>query len=230
MPFVYDHERPDRLDDDSPPKLRDFEYLPPPEFGGAGDPVRFSLQETLHFPRAEKPAHKPDLIGFLRGLLRRPARQVVARPTPADDMRVVLPKLRALGATKAYCRYDGGNDESFAWLDHVVLRDGSRLGVDEILRRMDVVELEPALRSLFKRRRPPGSDYWSAPAERLLRNAVRNGLAEFGAELMLGGGNFGNGPMSLFGAFTIDFEAGLVVDDPNAEPVVENIQIDREKS
>jgi len=51
MPFVYDRTEIEWPEDDDeyeppPPRPDDFMYLPPPEFGGAAEPVRFSGAES----------------------------------------------------------------------------------------------------------------------------------------------------------------------------------------
>ena len=50
MPFVYDETEIEWPEDDDeyespPPRADEFMYLPPPEFGGAAEPVRFFVAE-----------------------------------------------------------------------------------------------------------------------------------------------------------------------------------------
>ena len=53
-----------------------------------------------------------------------------------------------------------------------------------------------------------------------------NALAIESAALLLGQG-YGTGPYWLYGAFTIDLDACTILDDRQAEPIVENIQLER---
>jgi hypothetical protein len=42
---------------------------------------------------------------------------------------------------------------------------------------------------------------------------------------MLRGDGFGTGEYSMYGAFTVDLETCAIIDDRNADPIVENIRI-----
>jgi hypothetical protein len=51
-------------------------------------------------------------------------------------------------------------------------------------------------------------------------------MTEVCASRLLGRG-YGTGPFWLYGAFTVDLDACTLVDDRNAGPVVQNIDIER---
>src|SRR5882672_5238390 len=150
MPFVHDQTEIEWPEDDSepePPRANQFVYIPPPEFGGAREPVRFSvvlpdasLGPNEPHPPAERepPAQagppRRSILDRLLGRPRLPAAQQSSqgayqeerkRREQAQDQRrlqlfaVMVPALREIGGRPAYCRYDGGNDEGFAWLDSI---------------------------------------------------------------------------------------------------------------
>jgi hypothetical protein len=192
MPFVYDQTEVEWPEDDSdppPPKADEFVYLPPPEFGGAAEPVRFSAE-----------ASGPQESG-------------------RDQMcALVVSELRAIGARRAYGRYDGGNDEGFAWLDSVETQAG----------RVDAAALAETLLAgpLLEKACPPGllsrSDRWSKQEQ--LRRFVLDRVCDEWASMLLGRG-YGTGEYSMYGAFTVDLEACTITDDREADPVVQNIEI-----
>ena len=65
-------------------------------------------------------------IGAANGMSEKPpipdACSTTCCPFLSDDLDVV----------RIYGRYDGGNDEGFAWLDHAITRDGRKLSRDDI--------------------------------------------------------------------------------------------------
>lgn len=222
MPYVYDMseiEWPDESDP-PPPKPTDFQYLKPPEFGGAREPVRFSVP-TAGVASPAEPA-KPSLLDRLLG--RRPASQPDYRLQAIETENRLLarfvPALRELGVARVYCRYDGGNDEGFAWIDRFALAGGQSQGLDEIASSLAALGHAAALAAESR-----NNSYVQEDPERALREELTYGLGGLWASRLLGEG-FGTGEYVMYGAFTVDLDACTITDDPNAEPVVQNIEID----
>jgi hypothetical protein len=132
---------------------------------------------------------------------------------------VVIPVLREIGAQRAYCRYDGGNDEGFSWLDNVEMQDGARIATDALEQRLSEVQLVEKLYAAGMMKR---TDHMSEQEQ--LKSFVRYSLCDEWATMLLGSG-YGTGEYSMYGAFTVDLEACTIRDDPAADPVVENIEI-----
>jgi len=222
MPFIYDMSDVEWPDDDSeppPPKPEQFQYLRPPEFGGARDPVRFEDPSRAGAP-------SPSSRRIVDRLLGR------SQPTTRDDWKekarefvsTMVLELRALGARSVYCRYDGGNDEGFAWLDRVEMRDGASIGCDELVARLRAAGIEDKLRSTGHISGNAGFAGMDA-----LTATISWMLAHEWATRLLGEG-YGTGEYTMFGAFSVDLDTCTITDDPNADPVVENIVIDLGRS
>jgi hypothetical protein len=215
-------------DEERPPKASQFRYLTPPELGGPAGPARFS--DRVPPPRAAPAPATPSLLDRLLG--RKPsAAAPIVRPSrqeqEAEDARrsqhwlaLIVAALREIGARHVYGRYDGGNDEGFAWLDHVALTSGERLVPDEVARRLAAAGLRERLAEAGL-----WHDQWGT-GEKAMRDIAIETFATECAVKLLGGG-YGTGPFYLYGAFTVDLDTCTVVDDRNAEPVVENIEIER---
>lgn len=215
MPFVYDFDKPGNEDVDvNSPKRDDFVYLAPPDFGGARAPVHFSMD----------PPAPPPQQGFIDRLLGRRA------PPPqydffSSEMRVdILPALQQLGMIRAYCRYDGGNDEGFAWLEAIETRSGERYDVPALVMALSTGDIPSRLLAAYRARVSPGFNTERTTGTDLLQEALRYELASLGAEMLLGSG-FGTGAYYMYGAFTMDYGTMTISDDPNAAPVVENITV-----
>jgi hypothetical protein len=125
-------------------------------------------------------------------------------------------------------RYDGGNDEGFAWADCFEMQDGTRIDADTIGRRLYEMKVQDTLydvgimkRGSFRMLVPDGVS--DQEMERLNDVAMDWLCYEWAAMLL--GRSFGTGEYSMFGAFTVDLETCMIVDDPDADPVVKNIQI-----
>jgi hypothetical protein len=216
MPYVFDFEKPGNEDVDvAEPNLSHFEYLPPPKMGGPQAPIRFSTDFPATVPRAS-------------ALSRVFGRQAAAAEPDvfSNYMREnVLPALQSLGMKRAYCRYDGGNDEGFTWLDHIETQTGERISLAALMENMSTASMFAALLADFEAGKPPGIETPDfITGEYLLRETLRDELASFAAVHLLGRG-YGTGPFYMYGAFTIDFETLTITDDLNAAPVVENITI-----
>ncbi len=229
MPHYFGEGDPgwEKLDDDVSPKASDFHYLRPPDIGGSRDPVPFSLEPPA--PRPAKPTPTTPRPSFWDRLLGRR----MALGTPREEreaehkhrtlhaIALVGAALSEAGAKHVYCRYDGGNDEGFAWLDHVATHTGEKLSGKDIAARLTG-------RGLASRMAAAGLLY--APPDdadvAFLQSLVADGFAIDCALLLLGSG-FGTGPFYLYGAFTVDLEACTITDDRNADLVVGNIAIER---
>jgi hypothetical protein len=205
------------------PKVSQFYYLTPPDMGGPPSPVRFSDQVPA--PRGAAPA-APSLLDRLLG--RRPgAEAMLGQEREAERARssqqwlaLIVAALREIGVRRVYGRYDGGNDEGFAWLDHVALASGERLTPDEAARRLAATRL---------RERLADAGLWHAQwgaGEKAMRDVALDALVTECAVNLLGGG-YGTGPFYMYGAFTVDLDACTIVDDRDAEPIAENIQIEK---
>jgi hypothetical protein len=228
-------------DDDRPPRVSQFRYLPPPDVGGTPDPVHLSDQVPEPPPASRpRPAPAPSLLDRMLGR-RPPAPASVRHPTWQEQQQeqerrgqhwlaLVMQGLREMGVRRVYGRCDGGNDEGFAWADHVELRSGERLAPGDAGARLAGTELRARLidADLWSEEREinlraNAEEYGAMPAN--LGEIALNQFAEECAALLLGRG-YGTGPFWLYGAFTVDLDACTIVDDRNAEPIVSNIRIE----
>lgn len=237
MPFVFDQTQIEWPDDDSdlpPPRADQFVYLPAPEYGGQHDPVHFSLDVPPEPPSPDKvPVSRPSLWDRLRG------RKTSAAPNPQATaawhaaraaqavfvrqrlLAAVVPVLADLGVRQLYCRYDGGNDEGFTWLKSATLQDGTRIAtaalVDQLVARKLLDRL--VARGVTQR--------YDGRSERdQIDSFVHDWLCTEFATMLLGSG-YGTGEHVLYGAFTVDLDAGTVTDDPAADAVTSNVEITR---
>lgn len=230
MPYHYGEGDPgwDELGDEAP-RATSFRYLPPPDFGGSPEPTRFS--DVPPAPRAATPdpVAPPQtfwdrLLGRRRFPPLRPweERQEEEKHRCLHAIALATAALRQIEVSRLYGRYDGGNDEGFAWLDHAVARSGGRLSVDDLAARLadtDLLERLAAEKLAFIR-----EDI--TDRVEIVRSVISDGFAVDCAVLLLGSG-FGTGPYWLYGAFTVDLDACTITDDRNAEPIAENIQLQR---
>ncbi|MGF6306852.1 hypothetical protein ABIB82_000999 [Bradyrhizobium sp. i1.8.4] len=237
MPFVFDQSDIEWSDDNSdppPPRADQFVYLPAPGYGGVHGPVHFSLDVPPEPPAPERvPFPRPSLWDRLRG--RRPPAAQNAQAVAAGHgaraahaafarqrlLAAAVPVLRDLGVQRLYCRYDGGNDEGFTWLDSATPRDGTRIDADTLVEQL--VE-----RKLLDRLVARGvtSRHDGASERNQIASFVRDWLCTEFATMLLGSG-YGTGEHVLYGAFTVDLDACTVIDDPGADPVTCNIEIVR---
>src|SRR5262245_26668669 len=126
MPFVYDETEiqwPDDVSEPPPPRADEFVYIPPPQFGGAREPVRFCVLSPAEASEHETSTDSKRWERFTRKFL-----------------AIVVPALREVGVRRAYCRYDGGHDEGFAWLDSIELKDGERIPADAVIQRLKGIQ------------------------------------------------------------------------------------------
>ncbi len=250
MPFVHnqtDVEWPEDGSDPGPPRVEQFVYLPAPEFTGASSPVRFSILPPVapvEPTESRKPAapiatvqeRRPGLLGRLFG---RPAASQQQPQISFEETRqrakleqerrrqylfaITIPALRSLGVKRAYCRYDGGNDEGFAWLDCYEKQGGDRIDLDVLAKQLFEMNVHDQLRAAGFDAYPPGSSDHQKISE---LKGFASGLSQDWATLLLGE-SFGTGEYSIYGAFTVDLEQCVITDDLNADPVVQNIEIAR---
>lgn len=192
MPFVC---TPSEGEWDGDPPLDRFHYIAPAEFGGAPEPVKFSL---------EVPARR-EAAGGGRGQ-RDPG---LARQ---ELFAIVVPELRRAGVRRILCRYDGGNDEGFATPDAVETEDGrlveaaalrGPLGEAGVLEKLYAAEVIRRLPDVFP---DPPSDH-----------CVLRWLCDEWAAMLLGEG-YGAGGYSMYGTFTVDIEGCTIADDRDAGP------------
>jgi hypothetical protein len=244
-------------DDGSPPKADQFVYLPAPEYHSVRQPVRFSILPaepiepepppppvaSVQAPAPPVQARHFGLLNLLRGF-QRPSPGVVGEIRVSFQERqrqaklrqehrtqqlfsIAVPALRSTGVRRVYCRYDGGNDEGFAWFDHYEIEEGKpmdsklvgqrlrEMKVDEALGAAGLVQLDGDV--------SPGEREWRDQTQ-WLGGAVGSMLSHEWAALLLGQG-FGTGEYLMYGAFVVDLDECVITDDPNADPVVENIDI-----
>lgn len=194
MPYVCENSRLRWADDDepAPPKVSDFVYVPARDLGGPSGPAR------LRIPTGSEPINNEEFDG-------------------PQEARALHLALKASGIAKVYCRYDGGNDEGFAWLDHAELGTGERLEPIAVAERL-------VARGVPLRRRMFWEKDW--PEARVVRDMLDFPLSVNWAAALLGGRGFGTGEYSMYGAFVVDLVAETITDDPQAIPVIRNIKIE----
>lgn len=235
MPFVYieaEMEWPEDAGDDyepPPPRADQFEYLAPPDFGGASEPVKFSDSAS-----AERAGKSPSLLlkawmwmlgkaypGVGEILTERMRQTQKAARRRQRLFSVMVPALRQLGGRRVHCVYDGGNDEGFAWFGSLETRDG-KLSLEELCRRLAGTGLIDKLQQADGLHQSQGH---SRAESDVLREALEYSLPEEWAVLLLGEG-FGTGEYSMYGAFVVDLETLTIHDDRDASvPANGNILI-----
>ncbi len=133
---------------------------------------------------------------------------------------IMVPALQAAGVRRAYCRYDGGNDEGWAWLDHY--QGDNRIDLDVLAKQLCEMNIHDQLRAAGFHAHLKGASNDQKIVE--LKGFASGWLVQEWAAVLLGG-SFGAGEYTMYGAFTVDLDACTIVDDPHADPVVENIAI-----
>lgn len=185
----------------APPEA--FQYVPAPSFGPAG-PVYVAVNPS----QVGKIKHGPDAYERYAG--KRPDWQdEFAKKAEAEAARFAA-ALAALGAKTVYARYDGGNDEGFAWFDHCVMADGSTRDADQIAKDLRASGVLPRL------------PVWGSNSP--THNALDDILASTWAVYLLGRG-YGTGEYVMYGAFSVDLTSGLVTDDVNPAPITRNLRL-----
>jgi hypothetical protein len=186
---------------------KSFRYLPPPEFGGPPNPVRVAVRPVTA-DADSGPVSLRDLYDRAESCKQGSGAEVVSATLAAS--------MAALGAVRTYCRYDGGNDEGFAYFDHCVFKDESVRDAHRVAR--DLIATNAAL---FANVRQVLDEFISGfPGTGLLEDArelLDMVVASEWAVQLLGNG-YGTGQYTMYGAFWVDLHTGLVTDDPGAQP------------
>ena len=220
MPFVFEYAEVEQGDEDRDlpsPKLPEFRYFQPHDFGGERQPVRFTVDAIERAPPASPPRR------FLDRLLgRAPAIPAPARP-PVDHSKqlcaIIVPALRQQGVRKAIICYDGGSDEGFAWFERFECADGQKPSLKALTEKLKSAGVQNQLNAAgFTPTAKPYPPYGN------LREILDYQLPTEWASLLLGHG-FGTGEYSMYGACTVDLETCTITDDPKAEAIVRNIDI-----
>ncbi|HEV7694562.1 MAG TPA: hypothetical protein VGO52_27240 [Hyphomonadaceae bacterium] len=200
----------EQLDDESRFRVSPdaFQYLPPPDLGGPKGPVYVPV-----VPGAPPPAApKRGLFDGLLGRRPEPIPPSEAEKKETQTVAELAARMAALGAVRAYARYDGGHDEGFAWFDHCVFADGSVKDA-----RQMAGDLEKGGGATFLQA------VWNQPIK--MQSALDDFLASYWAIKLLGEG-YGTGEYLMYGAFSVDLRSGLVSDDIKPDPIVQNIQFE----
>jgi hypothetical protein len=135
---------------------------------------------------------------------------------PAAALEMVL----AAGVTEMRVRYDGGNDEGFAHADDMWI-NGDRKFLDDIIDAIATPMNVDAIRIAAEAE--PNSSVWGDGARhyrnREPRNVIADALDDLAHEIasQLLGQGYGTGEYELYGAVTMIFETGEMIDDPAAE-------------
>jgi len=212
MPRIFSIEMADELPDEvlddeefdpflAPPEA--FQYVPAPEFGPKG-PVRVAVEPS----QAGKIDNGPDAYERYAGKRSRPQDEWALK-AEAEAARFAV-ALSALGAEMAYVRYDGGNDEGFAWFDHCVMTDGSKREADHVANDLEAAGVTPGMQT------------WGGRSP--TRNALDDLVASTWAVKLLGEG-YGTGEYVMYGAFSVELATGLLTDDPNPAPITRNLKL-----
>lgn len=131
--------------------------------------------------------------------------------------RLMLDKLRAIGATRFYVRYDGGHDSGFAHSDRLLFGNEERNLVD-VLREVGTGDLRERIRSEARdenRWGDPLGVYANASPIKAAHYAFDELAVQLAVHLL--GHSYGTGMYDLYGAFTADLETCQLIDDPNAQ-------------
>lgn len=218
MPYIYDMTKYewDESNEGDPLVLpaEQFEYLTVPAYSGSRKPVYFDE------PAPQQPV-QPSRSGgsfFDRILGRKPAEEdyrAQYRQKSTAILSVIIAALRAEGVRTAYLRYDGGNDEGFAWLDHVVLTSGEVIDCDGLADRLIAAGVGQKLEET-------GQAFDRETGERHeMKNVLSDWVATGWAAKLLGEG-FGTGEYYMYGACKVDLETRLIEDDPAAAAVIQS--------
>lgn len=181
-----------------------FQYLRAPDLGGPEGPVRVAVR----IEDAGKIDLGPSMIDKMLGRAPRPADPWMVQ-AEVEGAKIAT-AMRDLGATRAYVRYDGGNDEGFAWFGHCEFKDGSTRDADQVAKDLEAAGLKIEMQTYG--------------GQSPVRNALDDFVASVWAVKLLGEG-YGTGEYVMYGAMFVDLQTGETTDDPNAQPVVRNIQL-----
>jgi hypothetical protein len=228
MPFIHDETNIEWPEDGSklpPPRADQFFYVTPAEYRGESASARFSI---LPFSAPAEPEHSASGQSDTEQQERqkrwedsmRQARFLQQQRTQ-QLFSVMVPALRALGVRRAYCRYDGGNDEGFSWLDHYETQAGEHIDADTLVKQLYDIEVHDKLCVAGFQDHMSGVSTDQKMAD-LKTFACVWLICDWACVLL---GKYGTGEYSMYGAFTVDLDECSVTDDPSARPIVENIEI-----
>lgn len=239
MPFFYDETNIEWPADDSeppPPRPDQFVYMTVAEYWGepAGThaPARFSLSPLSAEEAAPVQGQRSGILARLFGWESAEATSkridagmrrsmLLQRQRTQQLFLTMVPALRSLGVRRAYCRYDGGNDEGFSWLDHFETDFGERIDVDPLVKRLHDMGIHDTLRATGFKDDLKGGSADQKIAE-IKRFACSRLIDEWSWVLL---GSYGAGEYSMYGAFTVDLAECTVSDDSSAQPIVKHITI-----
>jgi hypothetical protein len=185
---------------DVPPEA--FQYLPPPEFGGPPGVVRVAVRAE----QTGKPQNRAGLFGMFGR--KKSISQDEWNAKVEHCVAQLAEEMTKLGAVQACIRYDGGNDEGFAWFEHCVMQDGSIRSAEEIAHDLEAAGVK----------RP--ADFYTGGD---FHNFLGEVIADTWSWRLLGYG-WGAGPFVLYGACYVDLKTGAITDDPSPPPIVRNIR------
>lgn len=179
-----------------------FQYLAAPDLGGPPGLVRVAVRAS----EIGAIDNGPSMLDQWLGRSPRPPSQwdIDAEKEAAQ----LATAMRELGAVRAYMRYDGGNDEGFAWFDHCVFKDGTTRDADRVAKDLEEKGFHVSMKTFGG-----GS---------AMREALDDIVATPWSVKLLGEG-YGTGEYVMYGAFSVDLETGVAADDPNPAPVTRNL-------
>ncbi|MCA9173376.1 MAG: hypothetical protein KDB14_02690 [Planctomycetales bacterium] len=124
---------------------------------------------------------------------------------------LLVPALRSVGGTHVYCAYDGGNDEGFAYFQHLQVGNEQWKAslTAEALANTNIVKRWQSVPTFAPRE-------GVAPQAHLAE--LLESVAEVWATMLLGSG-FGTGPFQMYGAFTVNLQDCTITDDRDAHPL-----------
>lgn len=137
------------------------------------------------------------------------------RGVAAEALQLLLAK----GVTEMRVRYDGGSDEGFAHTDDMWI-NGERYSADDIAASLAVPANAHAIQAAADM---PRGTYWHNGSAHYrnseLRKVISDALDELSHEIasQLLGQGYGTGEYELYGAATVVFETGQIIDDPAAQ-------------
>lgn len=245
MPFIQHEAYVEWLREEGsePPQPRDdgFFYVPAAQISARFSILPFSAADEPEPPLAVelvKPVQveRRSILDRLFGRRRSEEREQQQHKRILDSMHqqrlqqkqrgqqlfaVLVPALRSLGVRWAYCRYDGGSDEGFSWLDHYQTQAGERIDLDVLVKRLHEMGVHGKLCAAGFEAHMRGV----TPDQKMsdIKGFLNGWLADHWAWILLGP-SYGTGEHSLYGAFTVDLDECSITDDSNALPVAKDIE------
>ena len=193
-----------------PSKLSDFRYFPVRGASAVSGMVKFGengqLLETSDLGDAVQ-SEDSELVGLLV-------------QASQNRFEILLPCMRDIGLHRIYCRTDGGHDDSFSWISHAFLEDGTKVGPEGLCELMAGSRFfSVAMRLKLSWENDHRSDCT------VIHDTLEIDLCSLMWSQWSFGNTFGLGAYSFFGAYTVDLAAGIIQADPDPLPVVRHIMI-----